>query len=219
MGDDLAGRSCVCYGGWGGSNANCDSLTCDYNCHNKGLCNNGTCFCQPPYTGEWCESSTCNPECNTNHGTCQEGNCICEKTWWGTTCDNKECIHGEWDVESLSCSCRLGWGGNDCNTTSLCLPGTCLNAGYCANDQDCVCTHEFTGARCEQVVCPNTCNGHGVCNDETFRCDCTNEWDGLLCEKQMGFGTAEDIMAVVRDEDHDQKMAAFNGNKGLRGIK
>ena len=146
-------KSCVCFGGWGGPEANCAELTCDYNCHNRGLCSNGTCFCHAPFTGDYCEVSTCNPECG-EHGRCLSGTCECEKNWWGETCEREECVHGMWrDDNGGGCSCQLGWGGAWCNTTSLCLPGTCANGGYCQKSArsvgsagfNCVCPQEFTG--------------------------------------------------------------------------
>jgi hypothetical protein len=215
-------KSCVCYGGWGGPNADCSELTCDYNCHNRGMCNNGTCFCKPPFTGEFCEKSTCNPECI--HGTCdhQLATCTCEPTWQGNVCDQKICSeHGDWEQTMNNgkggCKCRLGWGGDDCNTTSLCLPGTCANGGYCGESQRCICPHDFTGATCEQIVCPNACSGHGTCNSNTFTCDCDELYDGLLCSQRTDFRTASDVMLTMKKlENEDSRSVSVS--KPLRGM-
>ena len=215
--DDMTadgGKACVCFGGWGGPSADCFERTCDYNCNNRGLCSNGTCFCTAPWTGKHCGETSCNPECE--NGECRKGECECEDSWWGEACERKECINGEWsDENGGGCKCRLGWAGDDCNTTSLCLPGTCANGGYCGKNQRCVCTHEFTGAKCEQVVCPNDCSGHGECDAEAYRCRCHPGFDGFLCEVEDDSDSADAIMRALRLR---AEAAGRDADASLRGV-
>ena len=196
-------KECVCLGGWGGAAADCSERVCAYNCNNNGLCKNGTCFCNGNWQGEFCENPVCNPECI--HGACHNGKCDCEESWWGEACDRVECVHGIWSEKASTvdpafsgCKCELGWSGPECNTTKHCLPGTCANGGYCGRDAQCVCANGFTGASCEQVVCPNSCSGHGSCNAEEFKCDCDAGYDGFVCEVEASFGLASDVMRSLR---------------------
>ena len=57
-------------------------------CENGGVCIEGTCNCQNPYTGKNCEIDACtNVICN-NGGNCVSGICDCTTGYEGSECDS-----------------------------------------------------------------------------------------------------------------------------------
>merc|ERR1711916_303470 len=73
----------------------CSIILCVDNCNgpDRGICDQGVCFCNANYTGDLCQFRTCLGGCGeeVNHGTCDDGTCICVSddvgSWNGPTCD------------------------------------------------------------------------------------------------------------------------------------
>uniref|UniRef100_A0A1I7SNK7 EGF_2 domain-containing protein n=2 Tax=Bursaphelenchus xylophilus TaxID=6326 RepID=A0A1I7SNK7_BURXY len=55
---------------------------------------------------------------------------------------------------------------------------TCHNGGT-AEGPICRCRHGFGGEKCDEVKCPNDCNGRGRCLEGV--CQCENGWNGKDC--------------------------------------
>ncbi len=85
----------------------------------NGACEEGTCLCQPGWTGSRCEEKLCEPECGP-HGNCVNGVCECDPNWAGPTCDSSfcdpACVNG--NCFEGSCICYTGWDGPACETRS-----------------------------------------------------------------------------------------------------
>lgn len=59
----------------------------------------------------------------------------------------------------------------------------CNNQGTCVQDNKCFCDLGFKGADCSEIVCPNDCNGNGVCyvQENQVKCSCNLGWRGSSC--------------------------------------
>merc|ERR1711916_157265 len=104
----------------------CSIILCVDNCNgpDRGICDQGVCFCNANYTGDLCQFRTCLGGCGeeVNHGTCDDGTCICVSddvgSWNGPTCDTfsvncapRDCSgHGVCPISlSSQCDCDNGW--------------------------------------------------------------------------------------------------------------
>ncbi|KAL4240085.1 Coagulation factor 5/8 C-terminal domain [Mactra antiquata] len=209
--DTDTGFICTCQQGFEGDYCetvldDCDSLQCGEN----GTCvKQGTCLCQPGYTGVDCsvEIECSNSLCNY-HGYCifgQNGHtCICEQDYTGETCNmltynncnntpcniehTIECID---DIDTYTCICHTGWQGINCDeAVEICYDGLCDNNGSCSDDGHsyiCICTQGFAGQNCEINLddCDREpCLNGGVCTDgnNEFKCICSSGWYGDRCD-------------------------------------
>ena len=91
------------------------------------------------------------------------------------------------------CSCKEGFGGNDCSLEFHVCPGKinndvfCNGNGKCSFSGECNCHNGFRGADCslKQVECPGQigtsyCSGHGLCLFSGI-CDCDESHRGSDC--------------------------------------
>ena len=78
-------------------------------CQNNATCDekDGTCDCQPGWTGVQCDNpcpsdyygKNCNSKCKCqNGGSCEsvDGNCTCVNEWQGEICDLSKLLHGHY---------------------------------------------------------------------------------------------------------------------------
>ena len=76
-------------------------------CSGHGKCIQGTCYCEPPFSGIDCSrTQVCDEHCS-EHGVCQEGVCECNPGFGGPSCDHP-----------VSCP-------DDCNGHGVCYLGIC----------------------------------------------------------------------------------------------
>lgn len=121
--------------GWSGTA--CDAPFCANNCGGAiaGTCTISaplpSCVCSAPFTGLFCGSIVCNPQC-ANGGTCMLG-----------------------AGNAPLCNCVAGWTGSACSTPVP--PGQCPPCGAfgtCGANATCVCQPGWSGSACNIPVCP-----------------------------------------------------------------
>ena len=143
----------------------------DGTCSGHGTCDtkSGKCNCDPKYTGDYCDTVSC--DCS-GVGTCDEtGKCKCPVNYDGTKCEK----------------CKDGWSGDGC-TIKKCTD--CSDNGTCGTDGKCTCnTDRWYGDNCE--LCSGLWSGAPVCNvcgcensgicNEDGSCKCIGNWSGGVC--------------------------------------
>jgi hypothetical protein len=168
---------CVCEGGFTG--LACDR-TCTGLCQHDGTCNLKTGICEKcagSWTGDLCETETCDPECHVE-GTekCMAakssngaGSCLCKEGWVGATCAEKLCpgCFGKCTDGVCECGPKIeGFErhhGEGCTIVD-CVEPDCSGHGICniyANASvnggsiagTCSCDFGFTGVSCERLAC------------------------------------------------------------------
>jgi hypothetical protein len=175
----------------------------DVNC-NQGKCVEGSCECNPGWTGVNCDVDLC-ANVNCNHGSCEEGMCQCDENYQGPYCD--QIIDPCYEVDcgnhgSCSggvCICDPGWDGSDCTMEDLCFNVDCSNHGDCV-DGNCDCNANWSGANCD--VCANDCGTHGECGDDGL-CDCDPGWTGSDCATEEPAGICSNTCTWADDGDCD----------------
>eukprot|EP00298_Acanthocystis_sp_HF-20_P015003 c20991_g1_i2.p1 GENE.c20991_g1_i2~~c20991_g1_i2.p1 ORF type:complete len:723 (-),score=334.28 c20991_g1_i2:10-2178(-) len=127
--------------------------SCPNQCHMRGLCVDGECLCDFPYTGVDCSGITdaCPGDCSQN-GVCVSGECICDDEWEGLDCSKPKSCH------------------QDCNGHGQCIRGKCE------------CDAHYEGDYCDRFVsgCKKECLGRGRCEEGV--CYCDEGWKGESCE-------------------------------------
>ncbi|PWA24947.1 hypothetical protein CCH79_00015498 [Gambusia affinis] len=166
------------------------------NCANGARCFNidGSCFCEPGFSGPQCRNRMCAPG---NYGMHCEHKCLCEEKHT-LSCHP---MKGE-------CTCQPGWAGLFCNETCPhgfygdgCMePCLCVNGGVCDSATGrCHCSPGFTGVHCESP-CKSGVYGKNCsleCSCENFidcspvdgTCFCKEGWQGPDCSVPCADGT------------------------------
>lgn len=105
------------------------------------------------------QGGLCENHCS-NHGTCEKNmNCKCfngldgQPEWTGPDCSLRTCPR---DVAWVSSTAV--------NRDDMHPIAECSNQGICdTKSGTCSCFPGYDGIACQRTVCPNTCNGRGVC--------------------------------------------------------
>ncbi|XP_074651233.1 protocadherin Fat 1-like [Tubulanus polymorphus] len=146
-----------------------------------------------------CRSQPCR-----NGGTCmpQSPNsflCMCTVRYQGTKCEvdampctSNPCLNGgicENRMNDYICKCTVPFTGKNCDYGFFCKPNPCRNNGICIEGQTgplCRCKGH-KGMYCEDDI--DECRDHPCLNGGTcinlagsFRCNCTRETSGNLCQ-------------------------------------
>ena len=129
----------------------CENIPCIDACRGYGVCQNGTCVCDPGYSG-----SSCQYICGTNCSVCTQTNC--------TVCKDPNAV-----ANGLNCSCKTGYLLSTSGICTSMLPCDVLcktcNNGVCSNctsnsslvNGKCSCSNGFTinGTSC--ISCGFSC--------------------------------------------------------------
>ncbi|MBN2497050.1 MAG: putative metal-binding motif-containing protein [Deltaproteobacteria bacterium] len=134
-----------------------------------------------------CGSDSIAPICDANtchgHGTCDDSSgaavCTCDEGWGGSTCD--QCAEGYED-----------YGDGECRLSDPCAVADCASRHRdCTNEQgtavcgDCQAGYHESQDECvlDETCGPNSCNGHGACDDSSGSvvCTCDPGYSGRFC--------------------------------------
>lgn len=176
----------------------------------------GSCQCNFPWYGESCQYKRCPTSmarpanmpwgmANSEHTHYQVSKDAVSV--WGYECDG----HGTCNAHTGRCTCHNLYYGESCQYKDCPLVNgrICNNQGTCrktdqADDNigTCVCNWPFFGKDCGKKHCPSSgsnqdfswhgmhrqqeCDGHGVCNYDSGRCDCDHGYGGLDCAMKKG---------------------------------
>eukprot|EP00929_Paragymnodinium_shiwhaense_P001908 TRINITY_DN102119_c0_g1_i1.p1 TRINITY_DN102119_c0_g1~~TRINITY_DN102119_c0_g1_i1.p1 ORF type:complete len:1210 (-),score=247.20 TRINITY_DN102119_c0_g1_i1:107-3736(-) len=160
-------------------------LECPDNCNNHGDCREGTCHCNPGYSGSTCESA-CPNECSYK-GDCIEGACLCFAGFTGVDCSIESCCSGHGSCEDPSiCVCDPGWGHESCSVKLTCADDKCSGHGECL-DGACHCVPGWSGESCEREMggCTVPCGAFGRCDPKTQLCVCAEGYAGVGCTEKL----------------------------------
>ncbi|CAF1350322.1 unnamed protein product, partial [Adineta ricciae] len=118
-------------------------------CQNNGGCavvqNNPQCYCQPAFTGYYCQYTR-------------------KRSLSNAPCANVTCLNGgecHMDEKGPQCTCPKPYFGERCeliNRPRTCNPSPCGRNGQCIATKDgykCVCKNGVTGVLCEQTIMPS----------------------------------------------------------------
>ena len=183
---------------WPFSSLSPQAIGCPDECHGRGACKDGKCFCFGGWVGVSCNEHACDA---CAHGSCVKGECKCSKGWAGSRCDEPACpndcsSHGS--CVNGTCHCADGFGGADCGH-AVC-PRGCSGRGTCTK-AGCVCELGYAGPGCGRRACPNEpeggqgvpCSGRGTCYGG--RCLCRQPYGGEDCSMHLA-AEAETIAAA-----------------------
>ncbi|CAD5219589.1 unnamed protein product [Bursaphelenchus xylophilus] len=181
---------------------------CKFECFGKGSCQNGSCQCFPGYSGKYCQETSCPILCSGN-GVFSNGECVCHQGYHGKICEKidrkpepsylqsfdgafqhtnimpvsselyaPKSTESSFQAEKVSSekSLKIDPKPTEISTTKSSI--TCHNGGT-AEGPICRCRHGFGGEKCDEVKCPNDCNGRGRCLEGV--CQCENGWNGKDC--------------------------------------
>jgi hypothetical protein len=189
--------TCSCRDGWHG--IDCSQRSCPADCHGRGMCREGRCFCNVSFAGDACEHALC-PRGGSKglvcagHGNCVDGACACHRGWGGSDCSLYGCPVG-------GCS-----GHGSCvpigNGPGYSMPDHRLHfadvverrspklAAYrfsvlpgSSPHMRCLCEEPWTGDDCSERKCTHSCGepkGRGTCVNGS--CWCLPGWRGTYCE-------------------------------------
>jgi hypothetical protein len=210
----------------GGGGEKCQANSCS----GHGACDDSTgaivCTCEAGYAGAICDScaagyhdeaGACVPDgvsCQANscsgHGACDDSTgaivCTCEAGYAGATCDS--CAAGYHEEagacvpDGVSCQADSCSGHGTCDDSTGAIVCTC-EAGYAGESCDaCAAGYHRDGQVCvlDTECGPNSCSGHGACDDSSGVVVCT-------CEA----GYAQPFCASCAEgyQDHDQDGACL----------
>ncbi|XP_046357628.2 uncharacterized protein LOC124135955 [Haliotis rufescens] len=192
--------ACTCSAGFSRSGDTCiacdskhfgadctQSCACDFTRTTSCNPQNGTCTCNPEWTGSTCTDNV--NECNNSSPVCTGSNEQCRDTQGSFECD---CTRGYIKASNNTCvPCNVGFFGDGCSTQCDCVAG---HFSSCNNlNGACTCSAGWNDTRCDNNIneCLNTatplCNAtFSTCRDTngSYACDCNTGYTatGNTCE-------------------------------------
>jgi len=176
----------------------------------------GTCTCLAPFFGPACQFKRCPASkarpAIMPHGMAGSDHIGYQTSKeavpiWGFECDG----HGACNQDTGRCTCDTLYSGESCERKDCPVVNgrVCNNQGKCVREDQaddnlgtCKCTWPYFGVDCSQKHCPasgsnsdfswhgvhrtDQCDGHGVCNYGTGRCNCDDGYGGLDCAIKKG---------------------------------
>jgi len=128
-------------------NPNYSGLTCStLQCPVNSVASNGACVCATGFSGATCNISQCGP-----YGIYEYGFCACLGLWKNNPADSSRCTSSQCGVygtpigTSLTCSCTPPATGTFCTLA-------CVHGIYVASTGTCVCNSGFTGVLCSTNI-------------------------------------------------------------------
>ena len=82
---------------------------CPSDCHNRGACRGGRCYCVAGWGGKACDVKQCSV---CAHGKCIDGECVCDAGFMGRQCRERTCP-------------------SDCHNHGACHDGVCVALQFC----------------------------------------------------------------------------------------
>lgn len=133
-------------------------------------------------------SAYCEKDCN-GHGKCNSNDrCECLKNrngqdaWTGSACGLQTCPLG------------IAWIGEVVKANDLHPLVECSNKGVCDRSNGaCVCHSNFDGVACERTICPNNCNGFGVCYTQQQMAESAGTSYSLVWDARKQVGCVCDV--------------------------
>ena len=167
---------CVCESEWTGDH--CELPRCPKDCHGRGLCIGGGCYCAPGFGGHDCGELTC--ECHGGNRTLK-------------SISPHDIYEPLPTAQSHAFSFASLNAVKDRSLTSpanhfLGLAVTAVSKVLENLTETCACecyTYERSfgvGPVCTSP-CPRGCAGHGQCDKDTGTCTCDVGWEGIGCDK------------------------------------
>ncbi|KAK6171095.1 hypothetical protein SNE40_019354 [Patella caerulea] len=182
----------------------CSDKLCDCQgklCYNYGTLDINTCTCTCPsiYTGDQCQTLSCNniekawcatanaSDCGTYSNYPTDCNMLCGVCPY--PCNGKKCKNGgALNIDTCTCTCTSPYSGDTCTETSC----TKLDKSFCAN---------YPASACQQYsnfpsdcsikcgICPPPCNGKtcqngGTLNLPSCSCTCPSPYTGDTCTEK-----------------------------------
>ncbi|XP_017850217.1 protein shifted isoform X1 [Drosophila busckii] len=160
---------------------------CSSKCGKNGFCKDHICKCHVGYTGQYCETAFCFPQC-LNGGNCTAPSvCTCPDGYQGTQCEGgickDKCENGGKCIQKDKCQCPKGYYGYRCEFSKCVIP--CKSGGRCIGNNKCRCPHGLSGDHCEigrkqRSIC-KCANGYCLSNRQ---CKCHDGYQGRHCRRR-----------------------------------
>ncbi|XP_077986376.1 uncharacterized protein LOC144440833 [Glandiceps talaboti] len=116
----------------------------------------------------------------------------CQEDLYGKNCDKKcDCKNGASCDRNIGCVCPYGLYGSQCQHNCR-----CSNNVTCRTDDGmCICRPGSWGIQCQ-----NDClcgAGSTVCEQESGKCQCDDDWGGDRCEKKLSASAVDPVQNPI----------------------
>ena len=161
---------------------------CPSDCHNRGACRGGRCYCVAGWGGKACDVKQCSV---CAHGKCIDGECVCDAGFMGRQCRERTCpsdCHNHGACHDGVCDCADGYEGADCGSMTTTpppasrAPSTFATAKAGAGIAPVTGAHPCATARGAASL---PCGLQGYCKEGA--CVCHAGWSGPRCQEAVSY--------------------------------